>query len=114
MPLQQGSIIWVEVSDDAGRNPKCRPAVVVTPTDDLSEDDSFVVVAATSTFSRPLPDNQVELPWHRDKHPRTGLYKSCVAICDWLAEVRHDQVQDVAGIVPPRVLSRILEKIPRE
>jgi mRNA-degrading endonuclease toxin of MazEF toxin-antitoxin module len=52
--LTQGSIVWVVVSDAAGRNPKCRPAVVVTPIDEITDDNSFVVVAATSTFSKPF------------------------------------------------------------
>lgn len=113
MSLKQGSIVWVVVSDQAGRNPKCRPAVVVTPTDDIVQDASFVIIAATSTFSSPLPDNRIELPWHPARHPVTGLYKRCVAVCDWLTETTHDKVQGEAGVVPPGVLARILQKIPR-
>ena len=112
MALQQGSIIWVVVSDQAGRNPKCRPAVVVTPSEDISDDDTFIVVASTSKFSKPLPDNRIELPWKHGKHPVTGLYMRCVAVCDWLAEIAHEDVEGIAGIVPPRLLAKILEAIP--
>lgn len=112
MALQQGSIIWVVVSDHAGRNPKCRPAVVVTPTNEIVEGETFVVVAATSTISKPLPDNHIDLPWKADRHPVTGLFKRCVAVCDWLAEISHSDVEAVGGIVPPTVLNQILSQIP--
>lgn len=112
MALQQGSIIWVVVADKGGVNPKCRPAVVVTPTDEITDDDTFVVVAATSTFTKPLPENQIELPWKAGGHPVTGLYKRCVAVCDWLAEVSHSDVDSIGGIVPPAVLRKILAQIP--
>ena len=114
MSLQQGSIIWATVADQAGRNPKCRPAVVVTPTHEISADDTFVVVAATGTFSNPLPDNRVELPWQAGGHPATGLYKRCVAVCDWLAELNVADVVSVGCVVPPAVLNRILDKLPSD
>lgn len=114
MALKQGSIVWVEVADTAGRNPKCRPAVVVTPTNEISEEDTFVVVAATSSISDALPENIVELPWHADRHPKTGLYKQRVAVCDWLIEISHVQVQSTAGTVPQNVLQQILDSLPPE
>ncbi len=82
MALQQGSIVWVEITDPENRNPKCHPAVVITPTEEIEESTTLVVVAATSTITDSLPKNIVELPWHADRHPKTGLYKRCVVICD--------------------------------
>lgn len=110
--LQQGSIVWVIVDDTAGRNPKCRPAVVVTPTEEILPDQSIVLVAATGTFSKPHPENQVPLPWHRNKHPVTGLFKECVVVCEWLFEVEQDQIDSIGGVCPPNVLAKILEQIP--
>lgn len=112
MTLQQGSIVWVNVSDQAGRNPKCRPAVVVTPDSEIKPGETIVVVAATSTFSRPLPTNRVAIPWQRGRHPVTGLYKQCVAVCDWLLEVEQADVAEVAGVCPASVLAQILSQLP--
>jgi hypothetical protein len=36
--LCRGRIVWVELLDPQGRNPKCRPAVIVTPDADLKDD----------------------------------------------------------------------------
>lgn len=112
MQLQQGSIVWARVADKNIRNPKCRPAVIVTPTAEIATGESVVAVAVTSTLSRPLPKNQVALPWHNDGHPKTGLKRRCVAVCDWLIEFEQGAVEEVAGIVPTGILTKILANIP--
>jgi mRNA-degrading endonuclease toxin of MazEF toxin-antitoxin module len=112
--LQQGSIVWVRVADAAGRNPKCRPAVVVTPTAEITPGETILVVAATGMFDLPLSPNQVELPWHRNRHPLTGLTKRCVAVCDWLVEIDPSYIDRVGGLVPSAVLADILARIPRD
>jgi mRNA-degrading endonuclease toxin of MazEF toxin-antitoxin module len=110
--LQQGSIVWVTVDDQAGRNPKCRPAVVVTPTSEIVPGEAIVVVAATSTFSKPLPANRIVLPWKPGRHPVTGLYKECVAVCDWLVEIDQAAVVSIGGVCPPGTLAAILAALP--
>jgi mRNA-degrading endonuclease toxin of MazEF toxin-antitoxin module len=111
--LQQGSIVWIALNDQAGRNPKCRPAVVITPTECIVPGSRIDIVAAAGTFSKPLPTNRIPLPWQRGKHPVTGLYKECVAVCDWLDVVEQSDVVAIAGICPTAVLSKILASIPR-
>lgn len=110
--LKQGSIVWVEVHDQAGRNPKCRPAVVVTPDTEINGVDPVFVVAATTTFSKPLPANTVALPWHASKHPVTGLKKECVAVCDWIVEIQPSHIQTVVGRCPVAILTEILRRLP--
>jgi mRNA-degrading endonuclease toxin of MazEF toxin-antitoxin module len=102
----------VTLSDQAGRNPKCRPAVVVTPTNEIVPGENVVVVAATSTFNYPLPQNCVELPWQNRGHPVTGLNKRCVVVCDWLVEVDQSAIVGVSGIAPSGHLAAILAKVP--
>lgn len=79
---------------------------------EIAPGESIVVVAATGSYTRPLPANCVELPWHADRHRVTGLYKRCVVVCDWLVEVDPSMIEDVAGITPPSVLHRILAQLP--
>ena len=112
MGLQQGSIVWVRMTDPNGVNPKERPAVVVTPTEEIVPGEALVVVAVTSTFTRPLPTNRVELPWHNSGHPVTGLRRRCIAVCDWLIAVDQVAIINVVGIVPVRVLDTILVQLP--
>ena len=76
-----GDIIPVAALDDPrGRNPKDRPAVVVTPTDEIDETGSVETVAITTILPDPSTDDHVLLPWQRPDHPRAGLNKRCAAV----------------------------------
>lgn len=109
--LQQGSIIWANVADPQGRNAKDRPAVILTPNEEIEAGEALFVVIATSVFDEPLTEMQVKLPWHRNRHPKTGLYKPCVVLCDWLTELPKTSILDVGGVVPGGVLRDILSKV---
>jgi hypothetical protein len=111
--LRQGSIVWAEVQDQAGRNPKCRPAVVLTATDKIVSGEDIFVVAATSRFFEPLPSHKIKLPWMRGGHPTTGLYMPCIVVCNWLLEISQSQVRSVGGIVPPSIMEAILLQVRR-
>jgi mRNA-degrading endonuclease toxin of MazEF toxin-antitoxin module len=112
--IQQGSIVWLNLDDQAGRNPKCRPAVVVTPTHEISQHDDLQLVAIVGTFSKPLPPNRILLPWQHGKHPGTGLYKECVAVCDWILDVPLSAIVSVGGLCPRPTLKKILAQLPPE
>ena len=68
--LCRGRIVWVELPDPQGRNPKCRPAVIVTPSADIKPDGEVWVVAISSQTDAAPAEVQVELPWDRRDHPR--------------------------------------------
>jgi len=112
VPLQQGSIVWAEVPDQAGVNPKCRPLVIVTPTHEIDTSTEIVGVAATGIFSTPLDKNRIELPWKHGGHPKTGLYKPCVVVCNWLVVIDKSKIQGVGGTVPTGILEQIIAKLP--
>jgi hypothetical protein len=69
------------------------------------------LVAITSRLPEPLPDDHVLLPWHPQRHPRTGLNRKCVAVCRWLCRVMPEDIKNVAGIVPGQALLEIMTKI---
>src|SRR5690242_5073743 len=110
MKLSFGQIIWVEVADANGIR-KVRPAVIVTPTDRITDDALVDIVAITSTLPDPIPADHVLLPWHAQGHPRTGLKRRCGAVCSWRAGILPDEVQNVAGSVPGPLMVEILKKI---
>lgn len=103
--------MWVEVLDPQGRNPKSRPAVVVTPTGDIRPDGEIVVAAVTSRVEQSPPAVTVELPWQHDGHPRTKLNRRAAVVCTWLVTVPASAVETVGGMVPFAQLARILEVI---
>lgn len=110
-PLQQGRIVWVEPLDPQGRNPKRRPAVVLTPTAEIKPDGEVVVVALTSQIDQSPADVSVEVPWHRDGHPRTKLNRRNVVVCTWLVVIPVSVIGpgDLGGSVPFPQMARILE-----
>lgn len=111
--LTFGHIVLVTVSDLAGRNPKCRPVVVISESNctDTNE-NQYLCVAVTSTFTRPLDDTMVLLPWNANRsQARSGLDRECVAKCDWLLEVRESAIERVIGYVGTARLLDILAKV---
>jgi hypothetical protein len=107
--LCQGSIIWATIVDPAGGNPKSRPAVIITATNELDHCKPFVAVAVSSSIQSD-PHSCVELPWHAQGHPKTGLNKRCWAITNWLVALEFEHVQQIVGVVPNAVLLEIVRK----
>jgi mRNA-degrading endonuclease toxin of MazEF toxin-antitoxin module len=110
-PLCRGRIVWVELLDPLGRNPKCRPAVIVTPDAEIQPDGEVWVVAISSQLDAAPAADQVELPWDRRGHPKTKLKERCAAVCSWMIKVSVASIQESAGIVPGRQLLDILSRI---
>ena len=108
--LEFGRIVWAELADANGK-PKLRPAVIVTPTDKITDAGEIEVVAVTSRLPQPLPPDHVLLPWHSQGHPRTRLNRKCAAVCSWLARIHTNSVQSVAGTVPGSIMLEIVNKI---
>jgi PemK-like, MazF-like toxin of type II toxin-antitoxin system len=108
-----GSIVVVEgMLDPQGGNPKDRPCVVVTAPGD-APDGHQIVVAISTLLPDPLPDDYVELPWHRSGHPRTGLTKKNAAIGRWVAIVEDSRIIRTVGVVPDKRLLKLAEILDR-
>jgi len=110
-PIFQGCIIRAKVCDPQGGNPKIRPLVVVTATEEVASTDFLVGVAVTSIFHTPLQDDEVSLPWHATGAAKTSLVKPCVAKCSWLCEIKNESVVEVKGSVPSAQMAKIIAKI---
>lgn len=93
--------------DPRGRNPKHRPCVVIAVPGEIETDGAFFVVAITTTLPDPLPDDHVELPWSRPRHPRTGLNEKNAAVCHWLVKIEASHILRRIGRVPNRQFDRI-------
>lgn len=111
MPPQRGQIVSACVPDPQNRNPKRRPLVIVSATENIKPDEPFLAVAIAGTLPQPLTDEYVELPWHNNKHPRTGLTKRCAAKCDWLEKITEADIEKYQGRVPDTQMLQILEKV---
>jgi len=108
--LRQGAIAWVKLKDPRGGK-KTRPVVVVTGDPEIQAGGKIHGVAVTSRVDG--REDEVELPWHRSRHPYTGLSKPSVAVCSWVVDFMADQVEVIEGMVPRDRLINILEQLRR-
>ncbi len=108
--LEQGSIVWAWVPDPKGEE-KCRPAVVITATDEIVLNGPVAVVAVSASIPETLPESHIELPWHPARHPATHLSKRCAAVCNWLAKIRPSDIVEIRGYVPARWLLPIVDLV---
>ena len=111
--LRQGRIVWAELLDPQERNPKVRPAVVLTSTSEIHPDGEIVIAAVTSQTDTVPSELAVELPWHRNGHPRTKLNRRNVVVCSWLVTIPVAEIRSLGGHVPLPELARILSIVMR-
>jgi hypothetical protein len=93
--LQRGSILWVfleapdgtPILDDLG-NPKSRPTMVITPTEDIRRGEPISLAAISTSFDakRPLPTCWFTVPSEPRPggHLMTGLDQPSVVKASWL------------------------------
>ena len=108
--LRQGRIVWVELLDPQGRNPKVRPAVVLTSTAEIAATGTIRVAAGTSDVGSVPADEGVTLPWLATGHPTTKLTRPSVAVVTWIADVPASAVR-VAGTVPLKPFLELTAKV---
>jgi mRNA-degrading endonuclease toxin of MazEF toxin-antitoxin module len=109
--LRCGQIVWTEIADANGVR-KIRPVVIITPDPAIGSAGTLDVVAVTSRLPDPLPDDHVLLPWHAQRHPRTGLNRKSAAVCSWMGQISRDDIQSVVGIISGPILAKIAAKLP--
>jgi mRNA interferase MazF len=111
--LVQGRIVYANIPDPRGANPKKRPVIVVTPTSQLKTDRPVHVVGITSSLDQVSAADCVLLPWADFGRCVTKLSKKSAALCTWVDQVSRDKIasEDIGGIVPPAFMERILEKL---
>ena len=69
-------------------------------------------MAITTTFRDPPPPNHVELPWNPDpRRVSTGLARRSAAVLNWLESVYLDEVDEVIGTVPPKLMRHIMQSM---
>jgi len=84
----EGDIVTVNnMLDPNGKNPKPRPAVIVS-----ESNDSCIVVAISSRLDIATNETHVMLPWESGGHPKTGLNRKSAAVCFWHEEVCEDRI----------------------
>lgn len=91
---------------DSGRHP--RPAMVLRSEENSS---NVLVVAISTSLSRPLPADWLPLPFAPGGHETTGLDRECVLKCDWVVVVPESRIIRVMGAVSNSILERAKERV---
>ena len=109
--LRHGRIVWATVRDLNGFR-KDRPAVVLTPTDEIDDGQPLVLMGVTTTFPDPPPPHHVPLPWNADpRRVGTRLARRSAAVVTWLDTCYPDEVIDVAGDVPAPIMAELQRQL---
>jgi hypothetical protein len=109
VPVRHGRIIYAWIADRNGFK-KLRPAIIVTPEDEISDADQLSIMAITTTFTDPPPPFCVPLPWHPRAHPTTRLHKRSAEVVNWLSSIRADDIIGFGGDVPEKTMRLIRER----
>jgi hypothetical protein len=110
--LTPGSIVWADVLDPDGENPKIRPLVIVQVAS-IEGVTSYGVVGISSTYTRPLTSDEIELPYSSNPRSpsRTKLTLPCVAKLKWRLVLDLDQILKVGGRLPAHILEEIQSRL---
>lgn len=106
-----GRVVWVTLNDPQGRNPKRRPAVIITPTDDITPDGEVWVVGVTTTAELAPEEVRTLLQYDPQGKCRSGLRERCWAVSTWVAKMPASAIETYAGTIPGPQMAEIHKKI---
>lgn len=113
--LCQGRLVWTVVVDPRGNNPKKRPVLILTSSEEIKTETVLVgiVCSGSAAEKRPRPANYIPLPYQCNGLCTTKLKKPTVAIVGWYSEVPNKEFnrEDVGGVVMPSLLANILKAV---
>jgi hypothetical protein len=91
---------------------KRRPAIIISPTDEIEAGAEIAVMAISTSYPAPPPANCIELPWNNDRRRSvTRLSQRSAAVTNWLRYIREEEIDELAGDVPLTIMVRILSKM---
>jgi hypothetical protein len=111
-PIRFADILFAEILDPNGQNPKTRRVVVLTPDMELAAGFPIVVAGVTGTLPNPLTADLVKLPYKNPsgRHPKTGLTKEAAVLCNWLVSITRKYIRGRSGFVPPAHMAIVHSK----
>jgi len=86
-----GTIVWAEIVDQNGVNPKTRPMIVIDPPESDSPDATMEVVVISGSVP---PDDELPLHVKMNTGPNSPLPKNCWAVCQWTEIISVGMIDD--------------------
>jgi hypothetical protein len=111
-PIRFADILFAEILDPNGQNPKIRRVVVLTPDLELADGYPIVVAGVTGTLPSPLTSDYVRLPYKNPpgRHPKTGMTKAAAVLCTWIVPINPSDIHGQSGFVPPAYMAIVDSK----
>ena len=111
-PIRFADILFANVTDPNGKNPKTRRVVVLTPDLALKARYPIVVAGVTGTLPDPLTADYVLLPFKNSpgRHPKTGMTKKAAVLCTWIIIITESDVQGRSRFVHPSYMVIVSSK----
>jgi mRNA-degrading endonuclease toxin of MazEF toxin-antitoxin module len=111
-PIRFADIVFANIPDPNGQNPKIRRVVVLIPDLALAAGSPIVVAAVTGTLPNPLTADYVKLPYKNPpgRHPKTGLTKEAAVLCTWIVPITTHDIHGRSGFVPPAYMAIVNSK----
>jgi hypothetical protein len=105
--------LHVQLPDPQGVNCKYRPYIVITRTADINLKNSIDLVAITTSFAYPLPEDHVEIPYGPKGRCYTRRDKPSAAVCSWHYRVPFSWInaEKSTGFVDGTHLEQIASKV---
>jgi mRNA-degrading endonuclease toxin of MazEF toxin-antitoxin module len=109
--LRYGRLVWATLTDRNGVRAE-HPGIIITPDDEIEDDQEVDVVAVTTSYPEPAPPFHVPLPWNPDRRRvGTGLARRSAAVANWLNVVHPSDIRRFAGDVSPKLMAKIQEEL---
>lgn len=109
--LKLGRIVYTVVRDPRGGNPKRRPVILLTPSEQVPAGEPLIGVAISTQPKDPLPPECVRLPSNSRRQGSSRLPERCAAVCNWAVQFHADQIEEIGGIIYGELLLQIVEKV---
>src|SRR4051812_25378936 len=111
-PVRYADVLFAEVLDPNGQNPKTRRVVVLTPDTAIAAGYPIVAAGVTGTLPDPLSADYVRLPYKNPpgRHPKTGLTKDAAVLCTWIVPITKSDIKGRSGFVPPALMAIVQAK----
>ena len=110
--LEQGYIVEAHVPSQRGQTKVSRPAVVISPNNELKAGGNIVVVGITTSYrSSDPPSRYFALEFNPAGGCATGLRRESWAVMDWIEEIPRTAINAYKGQLSMREMTMLLIKI---
>lgn len=105
--LKLGHIVYAQIPDPDGKPlDEPHPAMVLREPDAAG---NLWLLGISTKYDPPPRRLMIELPWHPDGHPETGLSRPCVLKCWWAIPWKAQHIKRRLGRLSPELVELAID-----